>query len=98
MNDESETKWVRSRLPSGDVPDLNRRRGWIKRTLLETFRDWWEFNLLETEAVPLYPTKVSNQLTQHGRLDRNKAQEDPLHAFRKVSNVCSLRIVAEIST
>lgn len=65
-------------------------------------RNLWEFDLLQAKTVALYPTiisqktaNVANSLTMNFKAENWR---DPLHAFWKASNVCSLRIVAAIST
>jgi hypothetical protein len=62
------------------------------------FRHRRKVKLLKTEVVPLYPTKVSNNSPDVATGQEKRTRRDLLHAFKKVSNVCSLRMVADTST
>jgi hypothetical protein len=62
------------------------------------FRHRRKIKLLKTETVPPYPAKVSNNSLDVVTSQEKRARRDPLHAFKKVSNVRSLRMIADTST
>ena len=82
----------------GDAPNVDWRRSRVKWTTLLMFRHRWKINLLETEPVPFYPTKVSSNSPDAVKAAAKQDAGYPLHAFKKVSNVCSLRMVADTKT
>jgi len=52
----SESERISTYLTFGDAPNLDRSRSWIKRAILELFRNRREFHFCEFKFVPLYPT------------------------------------------